>query len=158
MKYFIIFHDNSYCKDKERGLIWTPKRNQNNKEVAYWSTIKRIRRDDVIFSICNKKLVSLNYAKDGYLQTDSKNIFKEDNYLDKIWILDTYYNELKEPIDIKDKISEIKDLFEYGYFELIDEETKIVKGYIHEIPNSLGKYIMNLIKENKLLEEDLLQI
>lgn len=158
MKYFIIFHDDNYCKDKEKGLIWTPQRNENNKEVTYWSTIKRIRRDDVIFSICNKKLVSLNYAKEGYLQTDSKNIFKEDNSSDKIWILDTSYHELKEPIEIKDKIAEVKDMLEYRYFELIDEDTKMVKGYIHEIPNNLGEYIMDMIKEEKLLEEDIVLV
>lgn len=144
MSYYIVFQNKTYHEELAGGYLWAPKKTSSGKEIFHWSNMTKVKKGDIIFSMYKRKLVSVNTAKDRCIDAnrptdlDSINLWEKEG-----WIINTEYNVLKNPIAIDDYIEEILDLCQEKYAPFT-KQGKGSQGYLFEISNEMGKYLLEL--------------
>lgn len=147
MSYFIVFQNKTYDEEKREGILWAPKKTKAGSEIYHWSNMTKIKEGDIIFSVYKRKIVSLNTAK-GKCEScnrpqslDSVNLWEKEG-----WVVNVHYEALDNPVNINDNISEILRLCPSKYSPFT-KTGKGNQGYLFEISNELGEYIIKLIKD-----------
>lgn len=140
----MLFQDATYLHERMGGFIWAPEKTFADLGKYNWEVAQRVQKGDVLYSFCDKKIVSICIA-----QSDSKRE-KKPLTLDIPaagygWYVDINYNHLKRAVSLLYMhISEITKLCtkEKSPFT-IDGDPK--EGYIYEIPYEAHKYIMKIV-------------
>lgn len=138
-RYFLVYQNNDYYEEKERGYIWARQSTDSGRIIFHWNNLSKIRKDDIVFSVVDRKIVSLNIARDN-------------NFTYKLDGLDGYrvdleYNELENPIDVDKYMDDILELSpdKYAPFNIMGRSNS---GYLFDIGNKLGEYLLKIVKEN----------
>ncbi|MBE6069336.1 MAG: hypothetical protein E7211_16855 [Clostridium lundense] len=144
MGYFIVFQNRSYDEEKNGGYLWAPRKDNLGREHFFWSNMTKINEGDIIFSVCKRNVVSINTAKGRSIEADrptkvsDQALQQEDG-----WLVKVRYNVLGNPIDIDGNTNEILKLCPSNYSPFT-KEGKGNQGYLYEIGNELGEYLLKL--------------
>jgi len=151
--YFIVFQNKTYFEEKSGGYLWAPKRTKSGREIFHWSNMTKIQKGDIIFSICKRQIVSVNIALDKSFDANRPNVLDKLELWEKEgWMAKVEYNVLENPISIDDNIEEILKLCPEKYSPFA-KNGKGNQGYLYEIGDELGDYLIQLVKEkNKVIE------
>ena len=145
--YFIVFQNKTYFEEKTGGYLWAPQRTKSGREIFHWSNMTKIKKGDIIFSVYQRNIVSVNIALDS--SSDSKRpktLDKLELWEEEGWMAKAEYNELASPISIDDNIEEILKLCPSKYSPF-NRKGGGNQGYLYEIGNNLGNYLMKLVKD-----------
>src|SRR5690554_2829794 len=91
MKYFIVFQNKTYKKEKEKSILWAPKIDKGgNKAKFYWSSMEDCKVGDIVFSIVKNEVVSRGVVLKEAV--DSINPFTNDMWTEEGWLVQLEYN------------------------------------------------------------------
>jgi len=144
MRIFLLFQDESYIHERMGNYIWAPERHFSDIGKYKWENIQRMQKGDVVYSIVNNKIVSVNI-----ITSDSKRRKKPAD-LDipaagDGWYVNTNYSQLKRPILLnythKTEIRNLSVEREIPFNETGDP----IEGHVFEIPYETHKYMMGLV-------------
>lgn len=145
--YYIVFQNKTYFEEKSGGYLWAPQRTKSGREIFHWSNMTKIRKDDIIFSIYQRNIISANIALDrSFVSKRPRTLDKLDLWEEEGWMAKVEYNVLESPISIDDNIEEILKLCPEKYSPF-NKKGGGNQGYLFEIGKDLGNYLMDLIKE-----------
>lgn len=146
--YFIVFQNKSYFEEKTGGYLWAPKETKTGKKVFHWSNMTKINNGDIIFSIYRRNIVSVNIAiGTSFSSKRPKSLDKLELWEEEGWMAKAEYNELDNPIIIDDWIEKILELCPVKYSPF-NKNGGGNQGYLFEIGNNLGDYLMNLVRNS----------
>jgi hypothetical protein len=63
MAYWWACLNQSYRKDRDAGILWTPDVDDSGKTPFHWATMTEVRPGDVIFCYVRQRIVSVAVAK-----------------------------------------------------------------------------------------------
>lgn len=146
--YFIVFQNKTYFEEKTGGYLWAPQRTKSGREIFHWSNMDKIKKGDIIFSVYQRNIVSVNIALDSSIDSKRpKTLDKLDLWEEEGWMVKVEYNELDSPISINNNIDEILKLCPAKYSPF-NKKGGGNQGYLYEIGKELGDYLMVLAIEN----------
>ena len=147
MSDFIVFQNKTFHDEMQGGYLWAPKRNKNGHTRTYWSNMTQVKQGDIIFSSYKRKFVSVNIAKG---QCYDKNIPAA---LDEVkmweregWQVDASYHLLKHPLYVDEHIEVILEHCR-GMHAPYSSVGRGNQGYLYEINNILGNYLLEEVKK-----------
>lgn len=163
MNYFIVFQNKTYKEEKEGQYFWAPQKTNQGRSIFHWENMKKIQPGDIIFSMFRQRLFSVNTATEKAI--DSANPFPnhESTWERNGWLVSAEYNELPNPVILREHIEAILELCppKYSPFTRTGGGTQ---GYLFEIDKSFGEYLLELVREtndlviNKLNEKEAAEI
>jgi len=151
MAYFIVFQNKTFEQEIKGGYLWAPQKTETGKSVHHWTRMKEIQPGDVIFSLVQQKVVSINQAIVGAV-TANKPVDLGDEWTNKGYLVKVKYNYLGTPLSLKEIMSEILPLAEHKYSPFASTG-RGNQGYLFAIKDELGEYFIERIKENNELED-----
>lgn len=151
MAYFIVFQNKTYLIERDGSYLWAPQKNALNKSLFHWENMKKIKPGDVIISMFKQHFYSVNIAKKN--AEEGKNPFNRsvNSWGEKGWFAEVDYNELSTPIPLKENTEKILNLCPDKYSPFT-KTGKGNQGYLYEIDERLGVYILDLIKQKNVLK------
>ncbi len=141
-RYFIVFQNSDFEEERDRARLAVPFVDRAGNRQFHWDNIEKLERGDMVFSIVNRRVVSLNMVKNGfYIESESGQDLR---------VVDLFYDELSNPLDIDLYIDDILKLSpnKYGPF---DRHGNGNGGYIFEAGEKLGKFLLNTIINEQLV-------
>ncbi len=154
MSYFIVFQNKTYDDERSGGYLWSPKKASDGREKFYWSNMTKIHEGDIIFSLYRRNLVSVNIATSKSINYDIPPALDEVNLWDKEgWLVKVHYNVLENPVNIDENIDKILSLSPSKYSPF-NSEGRGNQGYLFEIGEKLGDYLLKLASENNKIKID----
>lgn len=146
--YYIVFQNKTYFEEKSGGYLWAPQRSKSGREIFHWSNMTKIKKGDIIFSLYQRNIVSVNIALDSYKESRIPKTFEKlDLWEEEGWLVEAEYNELESPVSIDDNVDEILRLCPEKYSPF-NRKGGGNQGYLYEISDELGDYLMELVLEN----------
>jgi len=144
MRIYLLFQEHSYAHESLSGYIWAPVKHFSDIGKYNWENVKRLQKGDVIYSVTQDKIVSVNIA------TSSAVSKKKPTDLDipaagDGWYITANYSPLRRPIPLQ-KTHKI-DIARLSVEREIpfDEDGNQIEGKIFEIPYETHKYMMGLV-------------
>ena len=149
MRIYLLFQEHSYVHERMGGYIWAPEKHFSDLGKYNWETVKKMQKGDVIYSVINGKIVSVNIAT-----SDPKKKRKPSD-LDipaagEGWYISANYNQLKRSIILQD--SHKKEIARLCIDREIpfNDEGAPVEGRVFEITYEAHKYMMGLVSTYNL--------
>lgn len=158
MSYFIVHQNQTFKEESTGGYLWAPQKSKNNKTCFHWTNMTRVKKDDIIFSSYKKAIVSINIALDKCSTTREKppELQGRNEWDSKGWFLRANYNILINPLKLNTYMNEILKRCSEKYSPFT-KQGKGTQGYLFEIPNELGEYLLDIIKRSNQNIEDLIK-
>lgn len=145
MNYFLVFQNKTFNKERVGSYLWAPQKTKAGLEKFFWSNMKKVKQGDIIFSVCNRKIVSINTALGVCVDAIKPVAFDSDNLWEKEgWLLNADYSILKQPISIIDNVDDILKRCPMKYSPFTSSG-KGNQGYLYEIGKELGEFLINLV-------------
>ncbi len=144
MNYFIVFQNQTFSEEHSKGILWAPKSDKNGGPAKFhWSSMKDIKKGDIIFSIIKNVIISRGVALSS--ATDESNPFSNDLWNRDGWLVNIDYNYTYEKIKIMDYIKTIRPLLPNIYSPFNHITGKGNQGYLFPISRELGILLDNFI-------------
>lgn len=146
MKYFLVFQNKTYKEEMSGGYLWAPKRNIKGQTFFHWENMTKIRKNNIIFSSVNRKIISVNIAKTDCFDAprpvafDKLQMWESDG-----WMVKAKYYSLKHPIDIDVNIKKILFMLPDKYAPF-NSSGRGSQGYLFEISQKLSDFFLLLGK------------
>ncbi len=147
MRYFIVFQGKSFAEEFREGYLWAPKLSKDGEEIFHWKNMTKIKKGDIIFSIVNGKLVSVNEAMSDCMESTKPASKNSSNWEENGWLVKAKYNLINNPFKVKEHFDEIKDMLPSRYSPF-DKNGDGNQGYLFEIGPKLASYILDLTKDD----------
>ena len=147
MRYFIVFQGKTFNQEQKGGYLWAPKKSKDNEELFHWKNMTKVRSGDIIFSIANGKIFSVNEAKSDCVEKSKPTDENFNDWGDDGWYVKVDYNLMSHPIVAKEHFSEFRDMLPSRYAPF-DKNGDGNQGYLFEIGSTLANYILDLIQKN----------
>lgn len=135
-RYFLVYQNTDFEEESSQGYIWAPQETDSGRTIFHWDNLRRVRKDDLVFSVVDRKIVSLNRAKDQWRE------YEKDGLLG--YRVDLDYGPLEEEIDVDTYMGKILDLSpdKYAPFNVMGRSNS---GYLFDIGDKLGEYLLDLV-------------
>lgn len=144
MRYFFVFQNKTYMKEKAGSYLWSPKRNRSGGRVSHYELMKEVKKGDIILHSYNKKIASFSIARsDAYSEAIPKELIEEDRWDNDGWKIDTEYFEIPNPIvtsDHMEKILELQPILNAPFHRGGRGNT----GYLYALTKELTVYLMQM--------------
>ncbi|CEG21491.1 hypothetical protein BN1080_00402 [Planococcus massiliensis] len=150
MSYFVVFQNKTFEEEKEGQYLWAPQKNNQGRGLFHWESMMRVRPGDIIFSMFRQHLVSVNLAKEQAIEAPNPFLNHETTWERTGWLVKAEYNELPNPVSIKEHREDILKLCppKYSPFTRTGGGTQ---GYLFEIDETFGEYLLSLARKNNYL-------
>ena len=103
MKYFYVFQNKTFEREKNGGYLWAP-----NGHFSHWKNMQNVKKGDVIFNGFRKKIVAISIANsDCYNSYQPKELQIEKLWTNQGWKVDCTYYIIKNPILTSDFMDDI---------------------------------------------------
>ena len=143
MNYFIVFQNKTFKEESNGRYLWAPKRNKAGRTCFHWTNMKKVKEEDIIFSVYRRNIVSVNIAKARCIDSiQPKELNKVDLWEKDGWLVKAEYNILECPFPIKDNKNEIVKYCTRTYSPF-SSDGRGNQGYLYEISNEFGEYLLN---------------
>lgn len=148
MSYFIVHQNQTFEEEYKGGYLWAPQKGKNNKTFFHWTNMTRVKKDDIIFSSYKKAIVSINIALDKCSTREKPPELQGGNeWNSKGWFLRANYNILDNPLKLNTYMNDILKRCPEKYSPFT-KQGKGTQGYLFEIPDELGEYLLYIIKKS----------
>lgn len=154
MRIYLLFHEHSYAHENLGGYIWAPTKHFSDIGKYNWENVKRLQKGDVIYSIVDDKIISVNIA------TSDAVAKKKPNDLDipaagDGWYVTVNYSPLRRPIPLQQNHK--ADIIRLSVERQVPyaEDGSPAEGRLFEIPYETHKYMMGLVSMYNLNNFDL---
>lgn len=147
MNYFVVFQNKTFEEEKEGSYLWAPQKNNQGRSIFHWENMRKIRTGDIIFSMFRQHLFSVNIATDEAVE--AANPFPNyENVWDRTgWLVKASYDVLSNPVPIREHREDILSLCPPMYSPFTRTGGG-AQGYLFEVDETLGEYLLSLAKEN----------
>ena len=148
MKYFLVYQNRTYQHESMGEFLWAPQQAENGFKVHHWTRMKEIEPGDLIFSVVQQMVVSVNQALSSVVDAEKPaemqtgNTWGQEGYLVK-----AEYHFLEEPFSVRENIQEILPLAQHKYSPFTSSGGGN-QGYLYSITEELGDYLLRGIREN----------
>lgn len=135
-RYFLVYQNTNYEEEKTNGYIWAPQETDSGRSIFHWENLRRVRKEDLVFSMVDRKIVSVNSAESNCYEYELNGV--------KGYRVDLDYKELEESIDIEDYMDRILELSpdKYAPFNIMGRSNS---GYLFDLGDRLGEYIESIV-------------
>lgn len=154
MRIYLLFQEHSYAHESLGSYIWAPVKHFSDIGKYNWENVKRLQKSDVIYSVVDDKIISVNIATSNAVKK------KKPNDLDipaagDGWYITANYSQLRRPIPLQDNhktdIAHLSVERQVPY----NEDGSQAEGKIFEIPYETHKYMMGLVSTYNFNKFDL---
>lgn len=136
-RYFLAYQNANFEEESAKGYIWAPRETDSGRSIFHWDNLRLVRENDIVFSVVDRKIVSLNIARDNFFEYELDGVLG--------YRVDLEYNHLEEEIDVDDYMEDILELSpdKYAPFNVMGRSNS---GYLFDIGEKLGEYLFHIIK------------
>lgn len=155
MQYFIVVQNESFEEEYLGNYLWAPNEDKRGNKKFFWENMNIINIGDIIFSLYERKIVSLNISESVSAAHETPFIYskypaeKRDGK-----IVYVNYNKFNNAISIDDYIDDILRLCPEKYSPINKIKNKrtninsVNQGYLYKIDEKLGLFLIELINKN----------
>ncbi|MEG1312406.1 MAG: hypothetical protein RSD47_10425 [Romboutsia sp.] len=145
--FYIVFQRN-FKQQYDGGFIWAPIHDVNGNKQFSWNNLLDVEKEDIIFSINNQNIVSVNtISKTAYPATRPAEFGKVD-LIDSLcsdgYMVNLNYNLLVNKIRPKDYINDIALMLPSKYSPFKKNGNGNF-GLLYKVPDKLGNYLLDKI-------------
>ena len=144
MNYFVVFQNKTYERESRDGILWAPKRNKNNTAIFHWSNMTKVKPGDIVLSIFNNRIVSVNVATSSAYDAVMPAEFSSHGWDEDGWKVNLEYKPVDNPIKVME-VSEGLAPFLDTYRSPFQKTGRGNQGYLFELPHKAAEYLLGLL-------------
>ncbi|MBD7943674.1 HNH endonuclease [Psychrobacillus sp. FSL K6-2684] len=146
MNFYIVMQGQTYIEEKENNIIWSKQVDKSGMHPHFWERMKEVKAGDCIFHYVKGDIVAVSIAK--------KDCYEAENPYDALYKkvgnkVETSYEELNTPLNIKDNFQEI-ELFLPIKYSAFQENGDGNQGYLYPCNEQLAIKLLELIADNNV--------
>ncbi len=144
MRIYLLFQEHSYAQERIGGYIWAPEKHFSDIGTYNWENVKRLRKGDVIYSIAEDKILSVNIVTSN-AEKAKKPIGLDIPAAGEGWYVNVNYSQLKRPILLQ--LSQKKEIAKLSVEREVpyNPDGTQAEGRIFEIAYEAHKYLMGIV-------------
>lgn len=149
VNFWWVNHKQTYTQEIDGGYIWSPKTRSDGNTHHFYDTLRQVLPGDIIFSYASGKIQQIGFATRTAATAPKPTEFSiaGQQWNNEGWLVPIEWHKLPDPIIIKEKLSEIKNLFPKSYSPYSTEHEKGNQGaYLASISTKLGYSLLSFIK------------
>ncbi|MEK4760826.1 HNH endonuclease [Viridibacillus sp. FSL E2-0187] len=150
MNFYIVMQGQTYEEEKKHNIIWSHQLDKSGQTPHSWGRMKEVESGDCIFHYVKGDIVAVSITKTDF--RESLNPYKSENSVDG-YTVETVYEELEKPLNIKRHFEEIQPLLPLKY-SAFQENGDGNQGYLFPCNELLAIKILELISDLNIYEED----
>lgn len=136
--YYLVFQNNAYNNEFKEKILKAPKYNKLGYKVYHWDNITKLKPNDLVFNVKNRKIVSYSRPIDKYF---------EKKIDDKIYYaIKMDYKTIKHPIKL-DKYRENLLRLNPPKYAPFNKNGYENSGYLFKTSDNMGKFLEKLIEK-----------
>ena len=143
MNFYIVMQGQTYIEEKQHSIIWSKQVDKSGMRPPFWERMKEVQAGDCIFHYVKGDIVAVSIAKRDYYE--AVNPYDEE-YQKKGYLVETSYEELHNPLSIKEYFQEIELLLPIKY-SAFQENGDGNQGYLYPCNELLAIKLLELIAE-----------
>ncbi len=154
-KFYWVSQNRTFNVERRDGYLWAPYLNKNKKELFHWSSLKKLKKGDIIFSHYRGTIPCISVVQNNALENIDrpKEFSKSLPWMDKGRKVETVYIDI---VPLKLNIQLIKQLNKYRTEKnwIYDRNFKHNEIYLLPIPLQAAKILLDLIKKDQKISID----
>ncbi|MCM3357763.1 HNH endonuclease signature motif containing protein [Psychrobacillus sp. MER TA 171] len=143
MNFYIVMQGQTYIEEKQHSIIWSKQVDKSGMRPPFWERMKEVQAGDCIFHYVKGDIVAVSIAKRDYYEAVNP---YDKEYLKKGYLVETSYEELHNPLSIKEHFHEIELLLPIKY-SAFQENGDGNQGYLYPCNELLAIKLLELIAE-----------
>ena len=156
-KFYWVSQNRTFKVERRDGYLWAPYVNKNKKELFHWSSLKNLRKGDVVFSHFQGTIPCIsiiqNIADENFERP--KEFSKSLPWMNKGRKVDTKYIDI-EPLKITKQLIVQIEKYKTDKNWIYNRNLKHNEIYLLPIPLQVAKILLDIIKKNqKISIEDI---
>ena len=154
-KFYWVSQNRTFNVERRDGYLWAPNLNKNKKELFHWSSLKKLKKGDIIFSHYRGTIPCISVVQNNALENIDrpKEFSKSLPWMDKGRKVETAYIDI---VPLKLNIQLIKQLNKYRTEQtwIYNRNFKHNEIYLLPIPLQAAKILLDLIKKDQKISID----
>ena len=154
-KFYWVSQNRTFNVERRDGYLWAPNLNKNKKELFHWSSLKKLKKGDIIFSHYRGTIPCISVVQNNALENIDrpKEFSKSLPWMDKGRKGETAYIDI---VPLKLNIQLIKQLNKYRTEKnwIYNRNFKHNEIYLLPIPLQAAKILLDLIKKDQKISID----
>ena len=154
-KFYWVSQNRTFNVERRDGYLWAPNLNKNKKELFHWSSLKKLKKGDIIFSHYRGTIPCISVVQNNALENIDrpKEFSKSLPWMDKGRKVETAYIDI---VPLKLNIQLIKQLNKYKTEKnwIYNRNFKHNEIYLLPIPLQAAKILLDLIKKDQKISID----
>ena len=155
-KYWMVVQSRSYQDEIPGGFLWAPISNKCGAKLPTYSSMKEIKKGDIIFSLVNPgdglSLYAIGICIDEYKDCDNPLVNHKDDWIKQGWIVKVNFTELDKKHKIKEHNSKIQPLLPTYSSPIRKNGEAAYSCYLHKISEELANLCKVIIGNEYKLE------
>ena len=150
MNFYIVMQGRTYIEEKVKSVIWSHIIDKSGQTPHFWERMKEVTAGDAIFHYVKGEIVAVSIVqRDCY---EAKSPYAEGSDIIGFTV-DTAYEELAKPLNIKNNFDAIMPLLPIKY-SAFQENGDGNQGYLYPCNELLAIKLLELISDLNIYEED----
>ena len=150
MNFYIVMQGQTYMEEKLHSIIWSKQIDKSGMRHPFWERMKEVKAGDCIFHYVKGEIVAVSIAKKDYYEAENP---YDTRYEKMGYLVETSYEELINPLNIKEHFQEI-ELFLPIKYSAFQENGVGNQGYLYPCNELLAIKLLELMAdENVNLEK-----
>lgn len=150
MNFYIVMQGRTYEDEKAHGVIWSHVIDKSGQNQHFWERMKEVQAGDAIFHYVKGDIVAISIAKKGCYEGTSP---YRDGYEVIGYTVETAYEELTKPVNVKEHFDVLKPLLPLKYSAFQDNGDGN-QGYLYPCNEMLALQLLELISDLNIYEEN----
>jgi putative restriction endonuclease len=163
--YWMVVQSRSYKDEIPGGFLWAPISNKIGSKLPTYSSMKDVKKGDIIFSLVNPgdglSLYATGICIEEYKDCDNPLLNNKDDWIKDGWIVKVVFNELDKKHKIRDHNDKIQPLLPTYSSPLRKNGEAAFSCYLHKISEDLAnlcktiignEYVIDPVSEEELEE------
>ena len=154
--YYWVNQGKTYKEEKEGGYLWAPVNNSKGQTPFHWSTMGKLRLNDIVFNYRKGYLIGYCIIKsESYLAPQPLEFSVGQVWENEGFMADAEYYVFDSALSAPEIYNEVGHLLPSKYSPLYAMEkegqltVKANQGYLYELNDTVGKALMNLLNINQ---------
>ena len=147
MNCFIVMQGDTYPEEKQLGMIWSPQKDKGGTVPHSWIRMTEVEEGDRIFHYVKGNIVAMSIAMENCQSVEKPpSLLSHDSWNDEGYLVHLKYQELDNPVNVRDHFQEISPLLPIKYSPF-QQDTTGNPGYLYPCNEELTIKILELISE-----------
>lgn len=148
-QYWMVVQSRSYKDEIPGGFLWAPITNKKGAKLPTYSSMKDIKKGDIIFSLVNPgdglSLYAIGVCVEEYKDCDNPLVNNKDDWIKPGWIVKANFTELDKKHKIKNYNNQIQPLLPKYNSPLRKNGEAAFSCYLHKISEELANVCKDII-------------